>query len=67
MPAKYDSIGTAPISAHKILPDDGWDDPTIPSDLSPKEVDEILVNALHTMENANTASEANLLQREAQI
>ena len=69
-PASYDPIGTAPISAisaHKTLPDNGGDDPTIPSDLSPTEIDDILVNALHTEENMNVASDSAMLQREAQI
>ena len=65
-PENYDPTGSAPISAHKVLPSDGGDAPTIPSDLSPAEIDEIFVNALHAKENMNAASDS-ALQREAQI
>ena len=34
-PENYDPSKSTPISAHKVLPGNGGDDPTIPSDLSP--------------------------------
>ena len=64
-PDALDPVGSAPFSEHGILPNDGGDDPTIPSDLSPTEVNEILLNAMHAQEVVNVASETALLEREA--
>ena len=66
-PESFDPIGSAPIPVRKILPSDGGDDPTIPSDHSPDEVHSLLLNAMHAQENVNTASDNAVLQREAQI
>ena len=52
---------------HKTLPNEGGDDPTIPSDLSPAEVHSLLLNAMHAQEKVNTASDHAMLQSEAQI
>ena len=46
----FDPIGSAPISAHKILPDDGGDDPTVPSDVAPDEVASIVTDTVQVQQ-----------------
>ena len=63
----FDPIGSAPISAHKILPDDGGDDPTIPSDVAPDEITSIVSDAVHAQQHFQSDSEGATLAREVRI
>ena len=62
-----DSIGTAPLSAHKILPDDGGDDPTVPSYVTPDEIVSVVDETVRTQERYQSDSEGATLEREARI
>ena len=62
-----DPIGTAPLSAHKILPDDGGDDPTVPSDVALDEIVSVVDATVRTQEQYQSDSEGATLEREARI
>ena len=62
-----DPIGSAPLSAHKILPEDGGDDPTVPSDVALDEIVSILGETVRTQEQHQSDSEGATLDREARI
>ena len=63
----FDPIGSAPISAQKILPDDGGDDPTVPSDVAPDEIASIVTDAVQVQQRFQSDSEGATLEREARI
>ena len=62
-----DTIGSAPLSAHKILPEDGGDDPTVPSDVARDEIVSIIGETVRTQEQYQSDSEGATLDREARI
>ena len=63
----FDTIGSAPISARKVLPDDGGDDPTLPSDVAPDEIKTIVSDAVQAQQQFQSDSEGAALEREARI
>ena len=62
-----DPIGSAPLSAHKILPDNGGDDPAVPSDVALDEIVSVVDETVRAQKQYQSDSEGATLEREARI